>query len=177
MAGQAGHQGRVRARVIVDGSGAAAVATGVSVLDHLLGLLAERADFDLHLEVAPGGAADEIAEAGLGLGEALGDALAGGRGYGSGAAATDEALAIVALETSGRPRVVTNADVSNARVAGLNTDLVARFLDRLAEGAGLTLHVRLLDGDDPQHVLESIFKALGVALAQACRPHDRKEQT
>src|SRR5262245_22769281 len=106
MAGQAGHQGRVRARVAVDGSGAAAVATGVGVLDHLLGLLAERAGFDLRLEVAPGGAADEIAEAGLGLGEALGDALGGGQGYGAGAAATDEALAIVALETSGRPRVV-----------------------------------------------------------------------
>ena len=45
----------------------------------------------------------------------------------------------------------------------------------LATGGGLTLHVRLIDGDDPQHVLEAIFKALGVALAQAGRPRKRKE--
>ena len=172
----AGQDVRVSARVDVQGSGTADAVTGVAILDHLLGLLADRAGFDIRLEVAPGAAADEIAEAGLGLGEALGTALGEGIGYGSAAAATEEALAIVALEVSGRPQVVTNADVSDARVAGLDTNIVARFLDQLAEGAGLTLHVRLLDGDDPQHVLESIFKALGVALAQACRPHDRKER-
>jgi imidazoleglycerol-phosphate dehydratase len=54
-------------------------------------------------------------------------------------------------------------------VGGLATDLVARFLNELAEGAGLTLHVRLIEGRDTQHVLEAIFKALGVALAQSCR--------
>ena len=79
----------------------------------------------------------------------------------------DEALAHVALEASGRPLVVSNVDLSSARVGGLDTDLVARFLRAFAEGAGLTLHVRLLNGNDTQHVLEAIFKALGVALAQA----------
>jgi imidazoleglycerol-phosphate dehydratase len=59
-------------------------------------------------------------------------------------------------------------------VGGLATDIVARFLNELAEGAGLTLHVRLVEGLDTQHVLEAIFKALGVALAQSCRPR-RKE--
>jgi imidazoleglycerol-phosphate dehydratase len=178
MAGgqQAGNGARVRARVDVQGSGTADVVTGVAILDHLLGLLADRAGFDIRLEVAPGGAVDEIAEAGLGLGEALANALSGGCGYGSAAVPTEEALAQVALEVSGRPLVVTNVDLSDARVAGLDTDLVARFLEQLADGAGLTLHVRLIVGDDPQHVLESIFKALGAALAQACRPGTRKEQ-
>jgi imidazoleglycerol-phosphate dehydratase len=60
-------------------------------------------------------------------------------------------------------------------VGGLATDLVARFLTQLAEGAGLTLHVRLIEGRDTQHVLEAIFKGLGVALAQACRPRRREE--
>jgi imidazoleglycerol-phosphate dehydratase len=60
-------------------------------------------------------------------------------------------------------------DLSEARVAGLANDLVARFLERLAEGARLTLHVRLVNGSDTQHVLEAIFKAVGVALARACR--------
>jgi imidazoleglycerol-phosphate dehydratase len=81
----------------------------------------------------------------------------------------DEALAHVTLEASGRPLVVSNVDLSAARVGGLDTDLVARFLQELAEGAGLTLHIRLLNGNDTQHVLEAIFKALGVALAQARR--------
>jgi len=176
MAGgqQVGNEARVRARVDVQGSGTADVVTGVTILDHLLGLLAERAGFDIRLEVAPGGAVDEIVEAGLGLGEALVGPLSA-RGFGSAAAPTEEALAQVALEI-GRPLLVTNVDLSDARVAGLDTDLVARFLEQLAQGAGLTLHVRLIVGDDPQHVLESIFKALGAALAQACRPRTRKEQ-
>ena len=79
------------------------------------------------------------------------------------------------IEASGRPLVVSNVDLSDARVAGLASDIVATFLRELAEGAGLTLHVRLIEGADPEHVLEAIFKALGVALAQSCRPRRRKE--
>ena len=120
----------------------------------------------------PGAAADEVAAAGRALGEALGRELRdpGVRGHGSSAVPADEALAHVALEASGRPLVVTNIDLSDARVGGLETDVVAEFLRQLAEGAGLTLHVRLIEGRDTEHVLEAIFKALGVALAQAGRP-------
>ena len=159
------------ARVTVSGEGRANVATGVPVVDHLLTLLAEHAGFDLALEVAPGNADEEVAAAGRALGAALSEALQvpGSRGYGSAVVPADEALAHVALEASGRPLVVSNVDLSAARVGGLDTDLVARFLRELAEGAGLTLHVRLLNGNDTQHVLEAIFKALGVSLAQACR--------
>jgi imidazoleglycerol-phosphate dehydratase len=84
-------------------------------------------------------------------------------------------LAHIVLEASGRPLVVSNVDLSEARVGGLGTDLVASFLHELAVGGGFTLHVRLIDGDDPQHVLEAIFKALGVALAQAGRPRKGRE--
>jgi imidazoleglycerol-phosphate dehydratase len=159
------------ARVTVAGEGRANVATGVAVVDHLLTLLAERAGFDLTLEVAPGDADEEVAAAGRALGLALADALQaeGCRRHGSAVVPADEALAHVALEASGRPLVVSNVDLSAAHVAGLQGDVVARFLHELAEGAGLTLHVRLVEGEDTQHVLEAIFKALGVALAQACR--------
>jgi imidazoleglycerol-phosphate dehydratase len=165
-------QSRTSVRVVVAGSGKATVSTGLPVLDHLLGLLARQAGFDLTLEVAPGEADAEIAAAGSGLGRALADVLRGdgARGIGSAVVPADEALAHVALEASGRPLLVSNVDLSTARVGGLDTDLVARFLRELAEGAGLTMHVRLLNGDDTQHVLEAIFKALGVTLAQACRP-------
>jgi imidazoleglycerol-phosphate dehydratase len=54
-------------------------------------------------------------------------------------------------------------------VGGLDTDLAARFIRGLADAAGLTVHVRLVEGEDTNHVLEAMFKALGVALAGACR--------
>ena len=81
---------------------------------------------------------------------------------------SSEALANVVLEVSDVPLLVSNVDLTQARIGGLGTDVARRFLERLADGAGLNLHVRLLNGTDSQHVLEAIFKSLGVALAQAC---------
>jgi imidazoleglycerol-phosphate dehydratase len=175
--GQAEEAGRLHARVDVAGGGEASVTTGVPVLDHLLALLAQYASFDLALEVAPGEAEAEVAAAGRALGQALADALRGEnrRRHGSAAVPADEALAQVAVEASGRPLVVSNVDLSDARVAGLASDIVATFLGELAEGAGLTLHVRLIEGDDPEHVLEAIFKALGVALAQSTERRRKEE--
>jgi imidazoleglycerol-phosphate dehydratase len=175
--GKAGEAGRLQARVDVRGSGRANVVTGVPVLDHLLTLLAERASFDLALEVAPEDAEAEVTAAGRAFGQALADAVAaeGSRGHGSAVVPADEALAHVALEASGRALLVSNVDLSDVRVGGLASDLAASFLQALAEGAGLTLHVRLIEGSDPQHVLDAIFKALGVALAQACEARAGKE--
>jgi imidazoleglycerol-phosphate dehydratase len=171
-------QGRASARVNVTGRGETNVATGVPVLDHLLTLLAEYASFDLALEVEPGSAEIEITAAARSLGEALADPLRadGVRGHGSAVIPVDEALAHVALEASGRPLLVSNVDLSEARIAGLAGDLAARFLEELAQTARLTLHVRLVEGSDTQHVLEAIFKALGVALAQACRPRRKEDE-
>jgi imidazoleglycerol-phosphate dehydratase len=175
--GQADEAGRLHARVDVAGSGEASVSTGVSVLDHLIVLLAQYGSFDIALELAPGEAEAEIATAGRALGRALEAALRseGSRGHGSAVVPADEALAHVALEASGRPLVVSNVELSDARVAGLGRDVIGTFLHELAEGAGLTIHVRLIEGSEPEHVLEAIFKALGVALAQSCRPRRRKE--
>jgi imidazoleglycerol-phosphate dehydratase len=169
--GYAGEEGRLQARVDVRGSGAANVYTGIPVLDHLLALLAEHADFDLTLEIAPGDPDAEVGAAGRALGQALSNPLRadGCSRHGAAVVPADEALASIALEASGRPLVVSNVDLSDMGVGGLGTDLVARFLNELAEGAGLTLHVRLIEGRDTQHVLEAIFKALGIALAQGCR--------
>lgn len=176
--GQADEAGRLHARLDVAGSGEASIATGVPVLDHLIGLLAQYGSFDIALEIAPGEAEAEIATAGRALGRALEDALraGGSRGHGSAVVPADEALAHVALEASGRPMVVSNVELSDARVAGLGRDVIGTFLHELAEGAGLTIHVRLIEGSEPEHVLEAIFKALGVALSQSCRPRRREGQ-
>jgi imidazoleglycerol-phosphate dehydratase len=163
---------RTGVRVEVRGGGRANVSTGLPVLDHLLGLLAARSQFDLSLEVAPHSVDAELAAAGRAIGQALADPLRadGVPGHGFGVAPAEEALATVALETAERGRVVSNVDLSRERVGGLEGDAISRFLRELAEAAGLTVHVRLVDGQDREHVLEAIFKALGVALGAACRP-------
>ena len=165
------------ARLTLAGSGEANVVTGISILDHLISLLARYACFDLALEVAPAPDEAEVAAAGRALGHALAEPLraSGRRGFGSASLPADEALAHVALEVADVPLLVTNVDLSDARIGGVASDVVGGFLSELATAAGLTLHVRLIGGEDPQHVLDAIFKALGVALARACHPMRMEE--
>jgi imidazoleglycerol-phosphate dehydratase len=167
--------GRSGVRLALRGSGVANVDTGLAVLDRLLEQLAHYARWDLALEVEPGTGEAEVAEAGRALGDALRGPLRDGRGYGYASMTSAESLASVVLEISDEPLVVTNVDLTGARIGGLGTDVARRFLDRFAEGAGVTLHVRLLNGTDTQHVLEAIFKSLGVALAQACTTEGGRE--
>lgn len=161
------------ARVTLAATGEANVATGLTVLDHLVGALARTARLKVALEVAPDSADEQAVAAGGALGRALGELLRADGAAGSGWALStaDEALAAAALETSDQPSLAANVDFSGQRVAGIATDLVSRFLEQLAVGAGLNLHVRLLEGEDPQHVLLAMFKAVGAALGLACRPH------
>lgn len=154
---------------VVLGSGSPGnVATGVAVLDHLLEEAAQAGRFQLRLEVAPDEPEAEVAAAGTVLGEAFTSLLDARGGRGVGIAPADEALAMVVVEVSGRPLVASNADLSSTHAGGLRTDLALAFLDGLAAAAGLTIHVRLMEGQDSQHVLSAIFKALGAALVDAC---------
>ena len=150
----------------------ASVATGLPVLDHLVGRLGTAARLLLTLEVEPGQPDEEVAAAGRALGGGLAELLrapdASGRGWAT--LPDEEALASAVLEVSERPLVVSNVDFSGQPVGGLASDVVSRFLNELAAGAGLNIHIRVLEGRDPEHVLAAIFKALGAALGQACRP-------
>jgi imidazoleglycerol-phosphate dehydratase len=160
----------LRVRLAPSDSGRASVETGLPILDHLLGVLAESGRFELEIETAPiGGTEDELDAVGRALGQAVAKLLAsnGARRHGSAMAPADEALAVVVLEVSGRPFLAANVDLSAEHVGGLGTDLVSRLLQAVAEEAGLTLHVRLIEGEDTRHVLEAIFKGLGLALADA----------
>lgn len=157
---------------IAPGSGTSNVATGIPVLDHLLGLLARTGGFELALELPPGDAEAEVADAGTALGASFAAVLRAdaARGHGSAFLPADEALAQVALEVTTHPSVHSNVDLTEAHAGGLGSDLAARFLDAFADAAGVTLHVRLIHGEDSQHVLEAIFKALGASLEQASQP-------
>ncbi len=148
------------------GAGDANVATGIPVLDHLLVQFARAGRFDLALEIDPDDPEAEVDAAGAALAAAVVPLLDEGA-HGDATVAADEALAMVVVERSGSPLVASNADLTG--VGGLGSDLAARFLGALASGAGLTLHVRLIEGSETDHVLEAIFKALGVALARAVR--------
>jgi len=149
---------------ISDGTGASNVATGVPVLDHLLAELARAGGFDLTLEIDPDDPEAEVDAAGTALGRAVRPRLDDGA-LGEATVPADEALAMVVVERSDRPLVASNADLTGA--GGLGSDLATRFLRRLSEEAGLTIHVRLMEGEDTGHALAAIFKALGVALSRA----------
>ena len=153
--------------------GSASVETGLPVLDHLVGELARAGRFHIALEVAPDSTEEAVASAGGALGAAVRGRLEARNAAGLGWAIVpaDEALASASLERDAEPpRLVTNVDFSDIRVGGVGSDVASRFLEELARAASINLHVRLLEGDDPQHVLAAVFKAVGAALGQACRP-------
>jgi imidazoleglycerol-phosphate dehydratase len=159
--------------LVLDGEGRADVSTGDAFLDHLLELAARHARFDLTItradaRAAGGSVVESIAGA---LGRALAEALGDERGVRRSGSATmpfDEALALVALDLSGRPYLAYDIDFAGVRIDEFDADLARRFLRALVEAAGITLHVRLLSGSDPHHIVDAVFEGLGEALRTAC---------
>ena len=168
MSAAGAEQAQVSAKIGF-GDGAGTVSTGLTALDYLVAELGRSARLQLSLEVAPGAVDPAVAAAGRKLGEAIAPLVhaRGAAGNGSAWLPADEALAGAVIEVSERPLLVANADFSG--VGGLGKNVVRVFLDELATGAGLNVHIRVLEGKDPQNVLSAIFKALGAAIGQACR--------
>jgi imidazoleglycerol-phosphate dehydratase len=165
-------------RLALAAEGNATVSTGLPVLDHLIGELARMGRFRLVLEVAPDGPDQAAATAGRVLGASLAELLAepGAAGAGWAVVPSAEALALASLERDATAGLVSNVEFSHQRVGGLATDVASGFLRETAEAAQVNLHVRLLEGTDPQHVLTAIYKAVGAALGQACRPAADEER-
>ncbi|MEZ5099494.1 MAG: hypothetical protein R3C15_06760 [Thermoleophilia bacterium] len=164
--------GPARVAVTLRGGGQVEGATGLPVLDHLLAEVARAARVDLAVSAGAAGGEQLVGAVGRALGEAVAGLLRapGARGLASQVAPALEALANVVVEAADEGLLVTNVDLTEARLGGLRGDLVGQFLGALAEGARATLHVRLLHGEDTGHVLDAIAKALGLALAEACAP-------
>lgn len=163
----------------VDGSGTAAVSTGIGFFDHMLILWAKHGLFDLTVKAEGDLVVDghhTVEDTGIVLGQVLAGALGDKKGikrYGTAFVPMDEALAMVSLDISGRPYVVLEAAIGSERVGQFDTELVEEFLRALAVHAGLTLHVRVLSGKNAHHIIEAIFKALGRALDEATRKDAR----
>jgi len=160
-------------RLNLDGAGQADIVTGAPFFDHMLTHVALHGLFDLAVRATGDIEIDAhhtVEDVGIVLGQALAQAIgdkAGLTRYGSQLLPMDEALALVALDFSGRSVLAYDVVLPTARVGAFDTELVREFLRALTQHAGLTLHVRLLAGANTHHCIEAIFKALGRALGQA----------
>lgn len=164
---------RISIQLKLDGSGRWEIDTGIGFFDHMLSHIAAhgmidlevRAQGDLHVD-----AHHTVEDVGIALGQALRQALgdrAGIARYGQSLLPMDESLALVTLDFSNRGLFVGNLPFASARVGAFDTELVGEFLRALAHHAGLTIHARLICGENTHHQIEALFKALGRALRQA----------
>jgi imidazoleglycerol-phosphate dehydratase len=148
-------------------------ATGVPFFDHMLDQLGRHAHIGLIVKAIGDLQIDAhhtVEDTGIVLGETLTQALGDKRGirrYGDALVPMEEALARVALDISGRPLLVYEAELPVESVGGYDTVLTEEFLQALARAGGLTLHVKLLSGRNAHHMVEAIFKAVARALGDA----------
>jgi imidazoleglycerol-phosphate dehydratase len=165
--------------VDLDGSGAITASTGVGFFDHMLTLFARHSLIDLEVATRGDlatGSHHTVEDTGIVLGQALDKALGDRSGierYGQSLVPMDECLAQAAIDISGRPYVACDVPLPATVVGGFETDLLEEFLRGLANHAKLTLHLRLLTGENPHHVIEACFKAVARALRAAVAPNPR----
>ena len=178
-------ESKVRVELDLDGSGSNDVSTGVPFYDHMVSSLARHALFDL--TVAADGdvhvdAHHTVEDVALALGQALRQALGdktGIRRFGAALVPLDETLVQCAVDVSGRPYCVHTGEPEGQQYVVIGGSYVGSLtrhvLESLAVTAGLTLHVRVLSGRDPHHLVEAQFKALARALREAVALDPREE--
>jgi len=165
----------------IDGSGKSNISTGVGFFDHMLNLFAKHGLFDLDVKAKGDLEIDAhhtVEDVGIVLGQAIKQALGEKksiRRYGSSFVPMDEALVLVALDLSGRPYLVFDAELKCEKLGNMETELVEEFFRAVAFNAGITLHVKALYGSNTHHIIEAMFKAFGRALDDATRKDDRIE--
>jgi imidazoleglycerol-phosphate dehydratase len=167
--------------VAVDGTGTADVATGIGFLDHLLDAIARHGVFDLYvraegdLHVDSHHTAEDVF---IALGRAFDQALGDRRGIvriAHAYAPLDEALAFAVIDVSGRGHAEVDATFADPRLGTLDSDLVRHMLAAFAVEARITLHARVLAGQNTHHRAEALVKAFARALDAATRIDPRLE--
>jgi imidazoleglycerol-phosphate dehydratase len=163
---------QVSLRLSLDG-GDSSISTGVGFLDHMLELLGRHGHLGLRIEARGDletGAHHTVEDVGIALGQALDQALGDRSGiarYGYMAVPMDEALGMCAIDISGRPLCLFEADLPPVSIAGFDTELAEEFFRAVATNSKLTLHVGTRYGSNAHHMIESCFKAFARALRQA----------
>lgn len=157
----------------LDGTGKSEIQTGCGFMDHMLTLFAKHGRFDLTVKCVGDTQVDDhhsVEDIGICLGKAfaacLGD-CAGIRRYGSMLLPMDEALVLCAVDISGRATFMPDLKIPSQKVGSFDTELVPEFLLAFVRNAGITLHVRQLEGMNSHHIIEAVFKALARALSEA----------
>jgi len=172
---------QISVRVGLDGTGRAAIATGVPFLDHMLDQIARHglvdldisAKGDLHID-----AHHTVEDVGIAFGAALAQAVGdktGIRRYGHAYVPLDEALSRVVIDLSGRPGLEFHVPFTRGRVGEFDVDLVREFFQGFVNHAKATLHIDNLRGVNSHHQAETVFKAFGRALRMAIE-HDPRNQ-
>lgn len=156
--------------------GEVSVSTGIGFFDHMLNAFAVHGGFGLRVEAEGDLFVDchhTVEDAGIVLGKAFAAALGDKSGiarYGSFFVPMDEALAFCAVDISGRPFLVFQADFPQERVGDFDTCMTEEFMRAFAVNAGITLHLRVEYGSNAHHEIEALFKAaahaLGIAAAK-----------
>jgi imidazoleglycerol-phosphate dehydratase len=171
---------KISASVLLEGSGAYDVKTGIGFLDHMLEQLSRhslidltlRADGDLHIDYH-----HTTEDSGYVVGEAISRALGERRGivrYGDALIPMDETLTRVALDCSNRPYLVWKVNFTRPKLGEMDTELFKEWFQAFAQSAGITLHVETLYGENNHHIVESCYKGLARALRQAVALDPRK---
>ncbi|MEP0324316.1 imidazoleglycerol-phosphate dehydratase HisB [Bauldia litoralis] len=167
--------------VMLDGSGKAAVATGIGFLDHMLEQLGRHSLIDLEIKAKGDLHIDQhhtTEDIGIALGQAVQQALgdrAGITRYADVHLPMDETLTRCAIDVSGRPYLVWDVPFTRPKVGDFDTELFHEFFQAFALNAGITLHIATLYGGNNHHVAETCFKALARALRVAVAIDPRQE--
>lgn len=163
----------VKIALKLDGNGRAEIATGVPFLDHMLDSFARHGFFDLKIDAKGDLHIDEhhtVEDVGIVLGKAFAQALgdrSGIKRFGEATVPLDEALCSVVVDISGRSYLAYNVEITQERVGSFQTELVHDFIKALSDNVGMNLHMNMLSGRNPHHVIEASFKALARAMDTA----------
>jgi imidazoleglycerol-phosphate dehydratase len=164
---------RIELTLDIDGQGKVSAETGVGFLDHMLEHLGRHSLSDITVRARGDLQVDAhhtTEDVGICLGQALARCLgdkAGIRRYGAASVPMDEALADVAIDLSGRASVVFNVQFTGERIGSFDVQLVEEFLRRMAQAAGINMHVNVSAGTNDHHIAEAVFKAFAQALRRA----------
>jgi imidazoleglycerol-phosphate dehydratase len=173
---------KISLRLNVDGTGQYTVSTGIRFFDHMLESFAKHGGFDLTLKCDGDLDVDQhhtVEDVGIALGEAFAEALGDKRGIlraGYFVMTMDEALAVCAVDLSGRVACVVDDQLTTPVVGDLVTELVPDFFDGFARGAKCNVHVKTMYGRNNHHKIEAIFKAFARAMRGACSKDERMRE-
>lgn len=163
----------------LDGTGQTDVLTGIGFFDHMLEAFGRHGLFDLDVDVKGDLQVDghhSVEDAGIVLGQAFARALGDKRGirrFGSVALPMDETLVLAACDLSGRGQLHWDVALPPVTVGEFDASLAKEFFIAFASNAGVTLHVRLLAGENIHHIIEACFKAVARALREAVEEDPR----